>query len=60
MAATGAELVAIRDIGPKVAESIAAFFARPEVVEEIGALREHGVSLDVLDEDRPASRPTPH
>jgi hypothetical protein len=29
-------------------------------VEEIGALREHGVSLDVLDEDRPASRPTPH
>jgi len=58
MAATAEELVAIRDIGPKVAESIAAFFARPEVVEEIAALREHGVSLDVLDEDRPVDAAT--
>ena len=53
MAATAEELEAIRDIGPKVAESIAAFFARPEVVADIAQLREHGVELDVLAEDRP-------
>ncbi len=52
-AATAEELEAIRDIGPKVAESVAAFFARAEVQEEIAALRERGVRLDVLDEDRP-------
>jgi DNA ligase (NAD+) len=51
--ATAEELVAIRDIGPKVAESVAAFFARPEIREEIAELRAHGVDLDVLDEDRP-------
>jgi DNA ligase (NAD+) len=53
MAATAEELEAIRDIGPKVAESVVAFFARPEVAEEIAALREHGVDLDVHEEDRP-------
>jgi DNA ligase (NAD+) len=53
MAATAEELEAIRDIGPKVAESIAAFLARPEVADDIAQLREHGVGLDVLDEDRP-------
>jgi DNA ligase (NAD+) len=53
MAATAEELEAIRDIGPKVAESVAAFFARPEVAEEIAELRRHGVDLDVVDEDRP-------
>ena len=47
------DLVAIRDIGPKVAESVVAFFARDEVREEIAALRSHDVVLDVLDEDRP-------
>jgi DNA ligase (NAD+) len=47
------ELVAIRDIGPKVAESVAAFFARPDVREELAELRAHGVDLDVHDEDRP-------
>jgi DNA ligase (NAD+) len=51
--ATAEELEAIRDIGPKVAESIVAFFARPEVREEIAALRAAGVGLDVHDEDRP-------
>lgn len=45
--------MAIRDIGPKVAESLVAFFARAEVREEIVRLRERGVDLDVLDEDRP-------
>ena len=53
MAASVDDLVAIRDIGPKVAESVVAFFARPEIVEEVAALRAHGVNLDVLDEDRP-------
>ena len=53
MDATAEELVAIRDIGPKVAESVAAFFARDEVRDEIADLRELGVDLDVLDEDRP-------
>jgi DNA ligase (NAD+) len=53
MAATAEELEAIRDIGPKVAESVAAFFARPAVVQEIAELRRHGVVLDVLEEDRP-------
>ncbi|MFG1853786.1 NAD-dependent DNA ligase LigA [Actinomadura geliboluensis] len=52
-AATAEDLVAIRDIGPAVAESIVAFFARPEVLAEIAALRERGVNLDVLPEDRP-------
>jgi DNA ligase (NAD+) len=47
------ELVAIRDIGLKVAESIHAFFRRPDVREEVVELRRHGVVLDVLDEDRP-------
>jgi DNA ligase (NAD+) len=54
VAAAGAEeLEAIRDIGPKVARSIAAYFARPEVQEELRALRDAGVDLDVRDEDRP-------
>ncbi|HEV7495444.1 NAD-dependent DNA ligase LigA [Baekduia sp.] len=51
--ATVEDLVAIRDIGEKVAESVVAFFDRPEVLEEITALRAHGVDLDVHDEDRP-------
>jgi DNA ligase (NAD+) len=55
MAASAEELEAIRDIGPKVAASIAAFFARPEVAEEIAGLRAHGVDLDVHDEDRPVN-----
>ncbi|MEA2185436.1 MAG: ligase [Solirubrobacteraceae bacterium] len=53
MAASVEELVAIRDIGPKVAESLVSFFARDEIQAEIGELRELGVLLDVLEEDRP-------
>jgi DNA ligase (NAD+) len=53
MDASVEELVAIRDIGPKVAESIAAFFAREEIRDEVQDLRDQGVVLDVLDEDRP-------
>jgi DNA ligase (NAD+) len=51
--ATVEELVAIKDIGPKVAESLVAFFGRPDVEEEIRALRAAGVNLDVHDEDKP-------
>ncbi len=53
MQATAAQLETIRDIGPKVAASLVAFFARASVVEEIEQLRALGVVLDVLDEDRP-------
>lgn len=52
-AATADDLVAVRDIGPKVAESIAGFFAREDVQEEVADLRSVGVSLDVHEEDRP-------
>src|SRR3712207_517119 len=52
-AAPAEELEAIRDIGPKVAQSMVAYFARPEVAEEIAARRAAGVDLDVRDEDRP-------
>jgi DNA ligase (NAD+) len=52
-AASVDELVAIKDIGPKVAESVVAFFQRPEIQREIAGLRAHGVDLDVHDEDRP-------
>lgn len=52
-AASVDELVAIRDIGSFVAESLVAFFQRDTVVREIAELRELGVVLDVLDEDRP-------
>jgi DNA ligase (NAD+) len=51
--ATVDDLVAIKDIGPKVAESVVAFFDRPEIVQEIQDLRAAGVDLDVHDEDRP-------
>ncbi|WP_445150747.1 NAD-dependent DNA ligase LigA [Baekduia sp. Peel2402] len=47
------ELVWIKDIGPKVAESVVAFFQRPEVRTEIEELRAAGVDLDVHDEDKP-------
>lgn len=53
MAATAEELEAIRDIGPKVAESLVSFFGRKEVIAEIEDLRSLDVVLDVLDEDRP-------
>src|SRR3954447_4269610 len=53
MDASVEELVAIRDIGEKVAVSVQGFFARAEVRAEIEDLRSLGVGLDVLDEDRP-------
>jgi DNA ligase (NAD+) len=53
MAASVDDLVAIRDIGSKVAESVVSFFAREEIREEVQELRDLGVDLNVLDEDRP-------
>ena len=53
MDASEEDLVAIRDIGPKVAESIVSFFAREEIRDEVRDLRDQDVVLDVLDEDRP-------
>ena len=53
MEASAEDLEAIRDIGPKVAESVAGFFAREDVRSEVADLRDQGVNLDVLDEDRP-------
>lgn len=51
--ATEEQLVAIQDIGPRVAASLVSFFRREEVVVEVRELRELGVHLDVLEEDRP-------
>jgi DNA ligase (NAD+) len=47
------DLVAVEDVGPAVAASLRAFFDRPESRAQIDLLRERGVNLDVLDEDRP-------
>src|SRR5690606_10300696 len=41
----------VEDIGPKVAESISEHLGRMR--DEIARLRERGVNLDVLDEDKP-------
>ncbi|MEA2324129.1 MAG: ligase [Solirubrobacteraceae bacterium] len=55
VAAAGAEeLMEVDDVGPAVAASLRAFFDRPDTERQIAALRERGVNLDVLDEDRPA------
>jgi DNA ligase (NAD+) len=53
MKATVDDLLAIRDIGPKVAESVVSFFEREDIRAELQELRDLGVVLDVLDEDRP-------
>jgi DNA ligase (NAD+) len=47
------ELMRVEDIGPAVASSLRAFFDREETRGQIALLRERGVNLDVLDEDRP-------
>lgn len=52
-AATVEELQRVEDIGPAVAASLHAFFDLPATQQEITALRELGVSLDVLEPDRP-------
>jgi DNA ligase (NAD+) len=49
------DLVRVEDIGPAVAASLRAFFDRPETQRQIALLRERGVDLDVLEEDRPAA-----
>jgi DNA ligase (NAD+) len=47
------DLVRVEDIGPAVASSLRAFFDRDDARAQIALLRERGVNLDVLDEDRP-------
>jgi DNA ligase (NAD+) len=55
VAAAGVEeLQQVEDIGPKVAVSLHEHLNRDDVAETIRLLRERGVNLDVLDEDRPA------
>ncbi|MDO9467189.1 MAG: NAD-dependent DNA ligase LigA, partial [Thiobacillus sp.] len=43
IAATEAELLAVRDVGPIVAQSIIQFFAEPHNLEGVGSLRAAGV-----------------
>ena len=52
-AASAEQLAAVKDIGEVVAASLVEYFAREETRTMLAALREHGVSLDVRDEDRP-------
>jgi DNA ligase (NAD+) len=51
--ATEEELQQVEDVGPKVAASLHQHLNRPGTRDEIAALREHGVNLDVLEEDLP-------
>ncbi len=53
--ATAEELQRIEDIGPAVASALTTFFQQPATQRELAALRELGVSLDVLDQDRPVA-----
>jgi DNA ligase (NAD+) len=56
VAAAGVEeLQQVEDIGPKVAVSVHEHLNREDVADTIRLLRERGVNLDVLDEDRPAA-----
>jgi DNA ligase (NAD+) len=52
-AATVEELERVEDVGRVVAESIHTFLHLPATQQEIAALRQHGVSLDVRPEDVP-------
>jgi DNA ligase (NAD+) len=52
-AATVEELERVEDIGPKVAESLREHLNREDTAATLVRLRERGVVLDVLDEDRP-------
>src|SRR5215211_3449980 len=47
------ELQQVEDVGPKVAASLREHLNRPGTRDEIKALRDRGVNLDVLEEDLP-------
>jgi DNA ligase (NAD+) len=51
--ATEEELQQVEDVGPKVAASLREHLNRPGTRDEIKALRDRGVNLDVLEEDLP-------
>ena len=54
-AASTEVLQRVEDVGPAVAAALTACFAQPATQQEIAALRELGVNLDVLDSDRPVA-----
>lgn len=54
-AATVDELQRVEDIGPAVATALTTFFAQPATRRELTALRDLGVNLDVLEQDRPVA-----
>ncbi len=56
-AASAEELQRVEDVGPAVAAALTAFFQQPATQQELTALRELGVNLDVLDSDRPVAAP---
>lgn len=54
-AATAEELEAIDEIGPKMAESVVTYFAKPEVQQIIDGLREVGVNLRYTGPKKPST-----
>ena len=48
----------IKDIGPTVAQNVAAYFANPLHLEQLRELEDLGVNVRPTDEDRPAARVT--
>ncbi|WP_116127125.1 NAD-dependent DNA ligase LigA [Lewinella sp. IMCC34183] len=48
----------IKDIGPTVAENVAAYFANPIHLEQLRELEDLGVNVRPTDEDRPAAQVT--
>lgn len=52
LAMTGEQLVAIEDIGPKIAEAILEYFSEPSNRVIIERLREAGVQMSMPEEDK--------
>jgi DNA ligase (NAD+) len=57
MAASGEELLQVRDVGPVLAEAIRDFFAEPHNRQVIDALRQAGVHWKEVAPQRPSSGP---
>jgi DNA ligase (NAD+) len=51
------ELIQIEDVGPKVGESIVFFFKQPENIELINKLKEAGLNLASMKEEKKGERP---
>ncbi len=52
MAASEEDLVAIDEIGDRIAESVISFFSSEENVTLVNRLKEHGVQLEISEEER--------